>query len=175
MSTMTLDREHTPRRASRRPLSAESEERSGFSFGYGSDGLEKSLVPGGVLVEAEMPQEVEPSAVDVALSFYSVRKTSSALDAFAHPLMDQLVKGDLRAADSLVGIIADRIDATIAQRGSDVLTRDFAELEMWLAAVTLTTRVAGELSSRPRLVESLRVALEMSNHEDKRGLLRAIY
>jgi hypothetical protein len=174
MSTIAPERRHS------RPVSkmdaAECEPQPGFQFAYGDDSLETSRPMGGlVLIDADVPHDPDPSPVEAALSLYAISKNSHALDAFAHPLMAHLLNGETEGVDQLLREVSDRIELTVARVGYNALTREFAELEMWLAAVTLTKKNAAQLRNRAKLIDVLRIAVESSGHIDKKGLLQAIY
>jgi hypothetical protein len=173
MSTLTMERPRSAR--GNRPYDAgDASHEAGYLFG--SDGDSEGLVlGGGVLLEAEVVNDVVESPLAKAVEYYERRQTADAIDAFAHPLIEQLSSENYGNVDAWLSSLTSHIFEQAYRRGNNFLSRDFHELELWLAAVTLTSRAKDRLSSRDALVALLRKTIEASDHVDRDGLLKAIY
>jgi hypothetical protein len=120
-------------------------------------------------------EEAHATPLERALALYQLGQTSYALDAFAHPLIETLLSGDASAVDEMLGAVRGRIAALMLNGHGQELSRDFHELEVWLAAVTLTRKIDSQLHERGALVQDLYAALTASNHVDKQALLKVIF
>jgi hypothetical protein len=121
---------------------------------------------------------VESSELDKsftrALTLYELGNNSYAIDEFAHKLIDHVVDGSLDVVDETLRNVSRRIATHIGMIGTNAVRRDFYELELWLAAATLTRGVGARLKNRLDYVHTLRTALEQSSHEDKGELLKVV-
>jgi hypothetical protein len=117
---------------------------------------------------------VQSSPIDSAIALYELGRSTYALDAFTHPLIEKVMADDIDAVDAMLRAVSRRIFECGALDNPTRISRDLLELEMWLAAVTLTKKLRGSLQEREPLLEMLRNVVRASDHVDKELLLRAI-